>query len=106
MLGFLVYFKENGLDLELKQEPEREKRKFISGARLGKRNNSAKLDGVVDPDLHGARASPETSPGATVLYPDSVDLKMTEKDGFCKIFKLENLKLSSVVYGEGKSILM
>ena len=82
MLGFLVYFKENGLDLELKQKPEQEKRKFISGARLGKRNNSAKLDGVVDPDPHGAGASPKTRPGATVPDPDSVDVKMTEKDGF------------------------
>ena len=52
---------------------EREKRKFISGARLGKKINSVKLGGVVDPDLHGARASPETRPGATVPDPDSVD---------------------------------
>ena len=38
-----------------------------------KNNNSAGLGGVVDPDLHGAGASPETRSGATVPDPDSVD---------------------------------
>ena len=68
--------------LKLKQEPERETRKFISGTRLGKKNNSVKLGGVVDPDPHGAGTSPKTRPGASVPDPDSVEVKMAEKDGF------------------------
>ena len=36
----------------------------------------------MDPDPHGAGTSPKTRPGASVPDPDSVEVKMAEKDGF------------------------
>ena len=36
----------------------------------------------MDLDPHGAGTSPKTRPGASVPDPDSVEVKMAEKDGF------------------------
>ena len=43
----------------------------------------------MDPDPHEAGASPKTRPGASVPDPDSVEVKMAEKDGFFFLLLLE-----------------